>query len=328
MEPIGTKKSQRAGQKYYCNNCDYCTYNKADYNKHMTTLKHIKREQNSENLKHDETDKSEKLTCICGVVFKSRTTLWRHKKKCAKINGDCYSENESENEQDHEENEDADNDEDDDEGLYNLKDKDKIIIHLLKQNGSLQKSLIEMSKEKSVTTNNSHNTTTNSHNKQFNLNFFLNETCKNAMNVSEFVDLIKPTLEDLENTGRKGYVEGITDLIMNVLRTMEQSKRPFHCSDLKRAVLYVKANDKWEKETDDKPIITNAIKTIAYENIKRIGDWKNKYPDCTKYDSRKNDLYLKIVSNSMSGLSAEESAKNMSKIIANLIKEATIQKDY
>lgn len=319
MEPIETKKSQRSGQKYYCNICDYYTFNKTDYNKHLTTIKHTKRENNA-TLKHTETEKNEKLTCACGIIFKSRTTLWRHKKSCIEI---------KDNEQNYEEQEysEYENVQDQD-STYDLQDKDTLIIQLLKQNGDLQKSLIELSKEKNITTSNSHNTNnTNCHNKQFNLNFFLNETCKDALNMSEFVDLIKPTLEDLENTGRKGYVEGITDLIMKTLKALEQCKRPIHCSDLKRAVLYVKDNDKWEKESEDKPILTNAIKCIAYENIKKIGDWKNKYPDCTQADSRKNDLYLKIVSNAMSGLSEEECSKNMHKIIANLVKETTIQKD-
>ena len=312
MEHIETKKSQRSGQKYSCNICNYCTYNKTDYNKHLTTIKHIKRE-NSATLKHGETEKYEKLTCNCGLVFKSRTTLWRHKKTCMEINE--YEEKEDEDEYDNNNN--------------NNEPSDKeLLMMVIKENSELKSMMMKVIEN--GTTSNSHNTNntnTNCHNKQFNLNFFLNETCKNALNMSEFVDLIKPTLEDLENTGRKGYVEGITDLIMKTLKALEQCKRPIHCSDLKRAVLYVKDNDKWEKETEDKPILTNAIKCIAYENIKKIGDWKNKYPDCTKADSRKNDLYLKIVSNAMSGLSEEECSKNMHKIIANLIKETTIQKD-
>ena len=333
------EKSPKISYKFFCEVCDYKCSRQSEFNKHNSTAKHRKLTNASDLLTDvaknlpeasEKIAKKQKYICKCGKTYNHDSSYYRHKKTCKKIGeyGENDSENESKNESDNEEeNEEQDVDNSDDEDLYNLKDKDKIIIHLLKQNGSLQKSLIEMSKEKSITTNNSHNTNTNCHNKQFNLNFFLNETCKNALNMSEFVDLIKPTLEDLENTGRKGYVEGITDLIMKTLKALEQCKRPIHCSDLKRAVLYVKDNDKWEKETEDKPILTNAIKCIAYENIKKIGDWKNKYPDCTNADSRKNDLYLKIVSNAMSGLSEEECAKNMHKIIANLVKETTIDKD-
>jgi hypothetical protein len=144
--------------------------------------------------------------------------------------------------------------------------------------------------------------------------------------MSDFVNLIRPTLEDLENTGRKGYVEGITDLILKNLKALEQCKRPIHCSDLKRAVLYIKDKDKWEKEAEEKPILTNAIKCIAHENIKQIQEWKKKNPDCTDSESRKNNLYLKIVSNSMNGLDEEESEKNMCKIISNVAKESVIEK--
>jgi hypothetical protein len=180
-----------------------------------------------------------------------------------------------------------------------------------------------------TTNNNSHNTTntnTNSHNKTFNLNFFLNETCKNAMNISEFVSSIKVNLEDLEYTGRQGYIQGISNIILNNLQKLEQHERPLHCNDLKREVLYIKDNDKWEKETEQKPILTKAIKTIANENIKQIKHWREKYPDCTNADSKKNNMYLKIVSNSMNGLTKEEGDKNINKIISNIVKEVVIEK--
>jgi hypothetical protein len=181
-----------------------------------------------------------------------------------------------------------------------------------------------------VLENGTHNTTntthTNSHNKAFNLNLFLNETCKNAMNISDFVSSIKLNLEDLENTGRQGYIEGISNIIIKNLNNLEQCFRPLHCSDLKREVLYIKENNEWTKETEPKPILTKAIKIIANENIKQIQNWKAKNPDCTYSDSRKNDLYLKIVSNSMNGLTEEEGHKNINKIISNIAKETIIQK--
>jgi hypothetical protein len=210
----------------------------------------------------------------------------------------------------------------------NIKDKDALVFHLIKQNGDLQNKLIEIASEKSIT--NSHNTNTNSFNttnNAFNLNFFLNETCKDAMNITDFVSSIKFNLEDLENTGRRGYIEGISNIIIKNLNNMEQCFRPIHCSDYKREVLYIKESDEWVKETTDKPILTKAIKVIANENIKKIKDWKEMNPDCTDSDSKKNNLYLKIVSNSMNGLTKEESDKNINKIISNVAKETVIQKD-
>jgi len=127
----------------------------------------------------------------------------------------------------------------------------------------------------------------------------VNETCKNAMNITDFVSSIQLNLDDLEHTGRTGYVEGISNIVITNLNKLEQHLRPLHCSDLKREVLYIKDNNEWMKETQHKPILTKAIKTIANENIKQISQWKDNYPDCIKSDSKKNDLYLKIISNSM-----------------------------
>jgi hypothetical protein len=159
------------------------------------------------------------------------------------------------------------------------------------------------------------------------LNLFLNETCKNAMNISEFVSSIQLNIDDLEHTGRNGYIEGITNIFLKNLNNLEKHMRPLHCSDLKREILYIKENNKWEKEIDQKPILTNAIKTIANKNIKQIQNWKDIYPDCIESDSKKNNMYLKIVSNSMSGSSQEECNKNYNKIIKNIAKETVIQKD-
>jgi hypothetical protein len=163
-------------------------------------------------------------------------------------------------------------------------------------------------------------------NKTFNLQFFLNETCKDAMDINDFVNNMKIELDDLENTGRTGYVEGISTILIKNLNKLETHLRPLHCGDYKREVLYIKCNNEWTKETEHKPILTNAIKTIANENIKQISKWTNKYPDCVKSNSTKNDLYLKIVSNSMNGLTKEEGEKNISKIISNIAKKVVIEK--
>ena len=176
-------------------------------------------------------------------------------------------------------------------------------------------------------THNTTNTNTNSHNKTFNLNFYLNETCKDALNITDFVSSIKVSLTDLENTGRQGYIEGISSIILKHLNNLEQYQRPIHCSDVKREVIYIKDNDKWEKECEEKPILTKAIKVIANENIKKISEWRENNPDCTNSDSKKNNMYLKIVSNSMNGSDKEEGQKNITKIISNVAKETLIQKE-
>jgi hypothetical protein len=218
---------------------------------------------------------------------------------------------------------------------YHSKKKDDIsdkelIMMLIKENSEFKNIMMKVVENgTNNTTNNNNNTTNiNSHNKAFNLNFFLNETCKDAMNITDFVSSIKFNLEDLENTGRRGYIEGISNIILKNLNNIEQHMRPLHCSDQKREVLYVKDNNEWTKEANDKPILTKAIKVITNENIKQIKNWADKNPDCTSSNSRKNDLYLKIVSNSMNGLTEEEGRKNINKIISNVAKETVILKDF
>ena len=288
--------------KFYCEKCDYGTSRKSSYTEHLETKKHknVKLATFSNNL--DAKICTKTLICEkCEKHFKDRSGLWRHKKKCSDIIID---------------------------GI-NIKDKDALVLHLLKQNGELHNKLIELSSEKSKTNNNTNNNTNNINNttnNAFNLNFFLNETCKDAMNISDFVSSIKLNLEDLENTGKQGYIKGISDIIVKNLNNLEQCFRPIHCSDMKREVLYIKENNKWEKETEDNPILTKAIKLVANENIKQIKYWRDKNPDCTDSNSKKNNLYLKIVSNSMNGLTKEEGEKNINKIISSVAKEVVINK--
>jgi len=284
--------SKNTHNLFICATCDFKCSKKTDYNRHLLTLKH-------ENQQKSTYFTPENIACICGKKYKERSGLWRHKKKCTYVNGDMV-----------------------------VQDKDAVILNLLKQNGDLHKSLIEMSKEKSITNNNNNCHNTNTTNNSFNLQLFLNETCKDALNITDFVSSIKLTLEDLENTGRKGYIEGISNIILKNLKGLEQHQRPIHCSDIKREVLYIKEKDHWTKESEEKPVLTKAIKVIANENMKKITDWRNLNPDCTDIDSTKNNLYLKIVSNSMNGTSKEESDKNMCKIISNVAKEVTITKPY
>jgi len=297
--------------KFYCENCDYGTFKKSSFTNHNNSKRH-----KNNVLTTNSTDIMPKLCpkkylCDgCDKDFNDRAGLWRHKKKCTIKNDE--------------------EDKSEENGYYegiNIKDKDALVLHLLKQNGELQKSLIEISKDKSVTNNNTNNNCHNTTNNAFNLNFFLNETCKDALNITDFVSSIKLSLDDLENTGRRGYIEGISNIILKHLNKLGHYDRPIHCSDNKREVLYIKNDNQWIKESEEKPILTKAIKTIANENIKQIKQWREKNPDCTVSDSKKNSLYLKIVSNSMSGSDKKECDKNLNKIISNVAKETIIPKD-
>lgn len=307
MATDGNRIQGKTSTFFHCELCDYSTCIKYNYKNHVNTIKH-KNNVLATNGNENQGISSKKYECeICNKNYNDRTGLWKHKKKCQMKNNKCKDEEQ---------------------------EKDNIISLLLTQNKELmdliKSGLINSTTNTNTNTNtNSHNVTNNANsinNNTFNLQFFLNETCKDAMNISDFVSSINVTLDELENTGRQGYIEGISNIILKRLNVMEQHLRPLHCSDAKREIFYIKDNNEWKKEVDGKPILTNSIKTIANENIKQIGVWRSNYPDCTKANSKKNDLYLKIVSNSMNGLTKEEGEKNISKIITNIAKKVTINK--
>jgi len=292
-------------EKYSCNVCDFKCCKISNYNTHILTNKH----KRLTNVDKENDKNAPKFKCECGKEYNHRQSLSIHKKKC---NITTVTETNAE-----------------------TVDKDQLIMMLIKQNAELIKETTEfkhmmmdvIKTGTHNTTNNTNNTHTNSHNKTFNLNFFLNETCKNALNITDFVSSIKVSLDDLENTGRQGYVEGISNIILQKLQNLNHYDRPIHCADNKREVLYIKNDNQWIKESEEKPLLTKAIKTIANENMKQIKTWREQNPECTDAESKKNNLYLKIVSNSMSGSDKEECDKNLNKIISNVAKETIIPKD-
>jgi hypothetical protein len=312
MELNGNEKRGKTKENeekiYYCQKCHYECCIKYNWDRHLVTAKHTKEtlgnNSSSEKGKNEEHIYYDNVCEKCNKQFATRSGLWKHTNKhCNPQNNDSVNKP--------------------------LLDKD-IIGLLIKENSELKTMMMKVLENGTHNTNNINNTNntnnTNSHNKSFNLNFFLNETCKDAMNITDFVSSIKLSLEDLENTGRQGYIEGISEIILKNLNKLEQHMRPLHCSDFKRETLYIKDNNEWTKETEDKPILTKAIKIVANENIKQIKNWRDKNPKCVNSDSKKNNLYLKIVSNSMNGSTEVESHKNITKIISNIVKEVLIDK--
>ena len=291
MEIKEIKKLEKNFVKYHCENCDFKCSQKCDWVRHQTRLKHLNTLKGNDGNGKVLKKLGKNFFCDCGKQFKTNSGLWKHNQKCT------YEEDDS----------------------SELTDKE-IIKALIQQTEKLIK-VVENGTNNTTTNNNN-----NSHNKTFNINLFLNETCKDAMNITDFVSSIKVNLEDLENTGRQGYIQGITNIVLKNLNNLEQHMRPLHCSDQKREVMYIKDNNEWTKETEEKPILTKAIKTIANENIRQIKNWKDKNPDCTDSDSKKNSLYLKIVSNSMNGTTKEEGEQNINKIISIVAKDVNIQK--
>ena len=333
---LATKNPEKSLFKFCCYNCDYNTSSKKDYDKHISTDKH---KINKNQPICPEIPNKSLLTimkpyiCDCGKLYKDRSGLWRHSKTCVdskekekNIKDKCldtseYLENSEYLEKIYNKldtnvnaNANATNEANEPIGVIDT----NLVIQLLKQNLELQKSIIELSKEKTINTN---------CNNTFNLQFYLNETCKDALNISEFIDSIKMQLSDLETTGRHGYVEGISKIINKKLNELESCKRPIHCSDLKRETIYIKDDNEWFKDSDSKDKLKQAIKQISFKNIQMIAEWRKMYPDCTNADSRKNDLYLNIVSNAMSGSTKEEQTSNINKIISNVTKSIVIAKN-
>jgi hypothetical protein len=308
-----TKKYKKMDQNYFCKFCDYTTSVKCNFTKHCSTDKHKKLilGNQMETLEHTESINPSKFLCeICQNLYANKSGLWKHKKKCIKkykesINEkteilDLFKQQISENS----------------EIKYFLMEQNK---HLMEQN----KQLMEQNNKQQITNNIVNG---NINNNQFNLQLFLNETCKDAMSIDEFIKYIQPNIHDLEETGRLGYSAGITRIIVNGLKELDISKRPIHCSDLKRETMFVKNTDKWERETEKKPILLKAIKEIGKKNILNIKEWQKNHTNFNHYDSKQNDQYLQIVSNSMSGGTEEEQLANYEKIVRNIAKETFIDK--
>jgi len=299
------KKNPKKTPKYLCKKCDFNTSNKKDYNRHISTPKH----QNDDKMMTNDDKKPQKnpngddqplFACECGKHYKYRQGLSVHKKKC-EINKN------------------------DNENIHSLNEKD-LILTLLNQNSQLQNQIINLCKDRNnVQIINNNNGNINSNNKTFNLNVFLNEQCKDAMNIMDFVDSLKLQLSDLESVGKLGFVEGISNIIVKNLKALDFYKRPVHCSDSKREVMYVKDENKWEKENDEKLKLRKVIKHIAHKNSNLIPEFRAKYPDCGKSDSVKSDQYNKLVIEAMGGPGDNDNEKE-NKIIKKIAKEVIIDK--
>jgi hypothetical protein len=209
----------------------------------------------------------------------------------------------------------------------NIDKKDELINYLIKENQEFKNLILEIVKKDTITNNNNNNNNinTNSHNKTFNLNFFLNETCKDAMNIMDFVDSLKLQLSDLENLGKLGYVDGISKIIVQNLKSLDETKRPVHCTDSKREVMYVKDDNKWEKENENKQKMRKVIKHVTHKNSKLLKEFKTKYPGCEKSDSKYSDKYDKLIIEAMGGKGDNDLEKE-DKIIRNIAKVVIIDK--
>jgi hypothetical protein len=300
-------KTPENAAKFICDICHFKCCKESNFNKHLLTLKHKIRTNPNEKAPEN-AEKNYK--CVCGKKYKHMSSLCNHKRLCT--------------------------------GIKNLQpeqttiitetnekiDHEALIQELMKQNNEFKTMLIEqntkimeLAKEGKYITNN----TTNNNN--FNLNFFLNEQCKDALNIMDFINQLQLNTTDLDMVGRLGYSEGISKLFIRGLKELDVFKRPIHCSDLKREVLYVKDKDSWEKDSEEKNKMKTAIKYIAAKNFKQINEWREKNPESDDYDSQRHMDYHQIVIHSMGGSTKEEDEKHYNKIIKNVAQEVTIDKN-
>ena len=299
---------------FYCKFCDYGTSKKSSINNHYMSAKHQKAMGVNEAV-NPELCSTQSYECqVCNKTYKDNSGLWRHKKKCQE-KAEVHTESKDKSEE-KEKSEEKD-----------LSDKE-IIKMLIKENSEFKTMILEVVKtiqpnNNTTNNNNSHNTTNNN----FNLQFFLNDTCKDAINLVDFVQGLQVQLKDLEETARLGYSEGVSKIFINGLNELDVNMRPIHCSDSKRETLYIKDQDEWKKEDSSKTHLTKAIKTVGKKNIQQIFEWQKKYPDYNDPDSRNNDKYLKMITNVMNGSTDEEQSKNMNKIVKNIAKEVIIDKN-
>lgn len=305
--------------KYCCEICNYETDNKTNFIKHESTIKHIDKQKtlHFEFEKIDTLNKRDSYKCsICKTSYLSNSGLWKHQKKCEKLShvqlhqpvGEKISEDEVVTEL--------------------VKQNQEIKSMLLKQineNQEIKTLLIEQN-NKIVEISNKPNIINNTNNNNFNLNVFLNEQCKDALNIMDFVNNLNIEFKDIEYVGTHGFVEGISKIFMNGLRQLDIYKRPIHCTDLKRETLYIKDEDTWHKDTDDKRNIKKFITKVANKNIQKISGWYKAHPETDVHDSAAYNLHLNIMKQSMGGSSLEQMERNNDKIVKNIAKHVMIDK--
>lgn len=321
---------------FQCIACGYSTNQKNNYDRHINSISHAKVIGIDKPPTPKQKPKSEHICTKCNIIYVTYSGLWRHKRKCQSIPTIKT------------ENIDPTNGKIDFEMMENM--MKRIIIETLNcNNAGIQKlaesnnAVAEMNTnniamvvdaiktqsnaithivDKIGITNNNTNTNCNNTNQKFNLNFYLNETCKDAMNFNDFMNSIKVTLEDLENTGRLGYVDGISRILVNALKSTDVEKRPLHCTDIKRETVYIKNSDEWKKESVEQDSLKQAIDFISNKNISKINEWKEQHPaSLDNYSTESNELTALYTATLGSN-----SARETSKIINNVLKEVILEK--
>ena len=287
---------------FNCEICDFKCCKKSNFDKHLLTLKHQKATLCYENATYLEP-KNAKCP-FCEKDFKHTSSMYRHKKTCSVLQNEPSCEPSSE--------------------PSSESNNSNLVEYLMKENSELKNMILDVCKNMNFHNTNNSNNITNSHNKAFNLNFFLNETCKDAMNISDFVESIQLQVSDLENVGELGFVEGISNIIVKNLNALDITQRPIHCTDKKRETIYIKDENIWEKD-EDQSKMRKAIKKVVTKNMRLIPKFREQYPDYKNSYSKTSDRYNKLIIESMGG-SGDNDAEKEDKIIRNIVKNVVVDK--
>jgi len=320
-----TKSCSIVAKIFTCSDCDYTTCKKSSYDKHLSTQKHHVSQQCNTSNKNVAKSCSQHICTKCSKIYHSRVGLWRHKSICVADTQplDSYAG-----------------------GAHSvemiIQTQTNVILELVKQNQEFKDLLLQQSNQmmeqnqnmievakNSQITNTIHNTNTNnSHNKTFNLQFFLNETCKDAMNMKDFIKSLEMSFSELEKMGEVGFAEGISRVFVNRLNSLDITKRPIHCSDVKREIIHIKDDNKWELDNANLDRLKKIIKQLTHKNILRVDDWKKANSGCTEYNSRKNNQYLNIHLQAIGPVDDVEVKRDFGKIIRRVAESTAIDKKY
>jgi len=312
--------------------CDFCNYNTGDptnYKKHLLTAKHKRLMNLTSDAKENLESTTTSYYCECCEFstrnkydFKRHNLTKKHKQFFIIFQKPVQTESNQIIEQKSEEIEEKPCS-----GSLNT----DLVIELLKQNKEIQNSLMEQNRElqnklQEISQNTVINTTNNITNNQFNLNVFLNEDCKNALNIADFINSLKLTVNDIEETGKLGYTQGLTRIFIKALKDLDITMRPFHCTDIKRETVYIKDQDNWEKENAEKTKLRNVLKQIARKNLRMLPEWQEQNPEFRKLDTPENQQFMQISLSSLGSEYEEEQDKMEEKILRNVLKEVVIEK--
>jgi len=323
------KNSEKNRKNYNCEPCNFTTSNKSEYDRHILRRKHLYLTSPEKN-----TPKKPNYECkLCNFETNKKHDYSRHCMTRKHKDNEKNEKNENKNEKNENEinsdKEDAQPIENTLHSIPDISDNDcdsksitTLLVELIKENKEMRASLVELAKNQAPNHNtNSNNNTSNN----FNLQFFLNETCKDAMNIDEFIKSLQVTMEDFETTGKIGFVEGITRIILNGLKQVDSTKRPIHCTDVKRETVYIKDEDTWEKEEPEKNKFKKAVNQVARMNLSQLPKWQKENPKSEILDTKENDQYVKYSLAALGGKSDEEDARFVNKIMKNIVKEVTIR---